>query len=764
MATSNPGGDNKSQYHHFVPQFLLRNFAHDFEPKDFAESEAPGESRKKKKKQKNRPSLDSGMLKRYPGDKVVNNVNLLQTPYVVDESPVKRILGLTDMYRDKNGATRKEQHEVEEMFSKMESQAQRVFRKITKALEDDDKVVCLPRSERDLIRKFLFLLKFRGSMFHKRFYHEKVENYWANDKVMFRQYMEDHGFTRPVQVWLESLKTIMTLEMDPEREWMDKIKNQMYPHDANWLIMHVQGMYMAICTPSNAGDEFILTDNSYNVFEGPNCFAQDIQTGKVHGVADANFHEFAPVSPRLMIVLRNYLLPVPEEDLNPEMRQFRETMRYNCIDDTFGLDTKSSLEDLPITKARNSYSRIVNGQAIRVEGEHDSFTKDDRFYFSLFPVGRDHVDKVNKIFLENSSHCSRIVFGSQASFLRTLEYYMTAPKGVTGCDADAIVAQLRKLDQLMKEMGSNRQSQWFQFPSPPMLSGEKHEAKFTAYHQYMTRTEEHDTGPLAIHEAFARGAGTWFKDWEQASRMQQLRIKIDSWSFWYGVDEVIRNRNRNMLLQMYMLLPPARFWLYMKRVRIMLLSPENIFITVQPLVELFTNPNFREGPEDIFSKGIHQSRSLQHTANGLYHKFAVQTIVRRDRLNHLIHSTVQNDIHMKQNPELDRWCYATSPIEALQSYLATWKFTLKLPGIYEIEELAASMESSILSTNTHKRMEFDDPRFSEDSKIELLTRVLVKRRFKKAMSARLEEGLAESLKAVLFKYTYPTPPTIDNSE
>ncbi|WZH50157.1 uncharacterized protein QYS62_011399 [Fusarium acuminatum] len=590
-----------SQYHHFVPQFLLRNFAHDFEPKDCTESKASGESGKKKKKQKNRPSLDSGKLKRYPGDKVVNNVNLLQTPFVIDESPVKRILGLTDMYRDKNGATKKEQHEVEEMFSKMESQAQRVFRKITKALEDGDKAVCLPRSERDLIRKFLFLLKFRGSMFHKRFYHEVVENYWANDKVMFRQYMRDHGFTRPIQVWLESLKTIMTLEMDPEGEWMDKIKQQMYSHDANWLIVHVQGMYMAICIPSNPDDEFILTDNSYNVFEGPNHFAQDVQTGEVHGVADVNFHEFAPVSPRLMIVLRHFLLPVPEEDHDPEIREFRETMRYTSVDDIFGVDTKSSLEDLPIRKARNSYSKIVNGRVIRVEGKHGSYTKDDKFYFSLFPVGRDHVNRLNKILLENSSHCSRIVFGNQASFLRTLEYYMTAPKGITGCDADAIVVQLRKLDQLMKEMGSKRQSQWFQFPSPPMLSGEKHEAKFSAYHQYMKSSVEHDSSFLAIYKAFARGAWTWSKDWEQASRMQQLRIKIDSWS--YGVDEVIRNRNRNLLLQMYMLLPPARFWLYMKRVRLMQLTPENIFITVQPLVELFSNPNFREGPEDIFSKG-----------------------------------------------------------------------------------------------------------------------------------------------------------------
>ncbi|XEV04995.1 hypothetical protein FSHL1_010282 [Fusarium sambucinum] len=739
MATIDLARDNTSQYHHFVPQFLLRNFAHDFEPNDCTEFEASGETKKKKKKQKNRPSLDSGKLKRYPGDKVVNNVNLLQTPYVIDESPVKRILGLTDMYRDKNGGTKKEQHEVEELFSKMENQAQRVFRKITKALEDGDRFVCLPRSEKDLIRKFLFLLKFRGSTFHKRFYHETVESYGANDKVMFKQYMPDHGFTRPIQVWLESLKTIITLEMDPEKEWMDKIKQQMYSHDADWLIMHVQEMYMAICTPSNPDDEFVLTDNSYNVFEGPSRFAQDIHTGEVHGVADANFHEFAPVSPRLMIVLRHFLLPVPEEDRDPEIREWRETMRYTSVDDTFGVGQKSSLEDLPITKARNSYSKVVNG---RVEMEHDSFTKDDNFYFSLFPVGRDHVNKLNKILLENSSHCSRIVFGSQASFLRTLEYYMTAPKGITGCDADAIVVQLRKLDQLMKEMGSKRQSRWFQIPSPPMFSGEKHEEKFTTYHQYMKSSPEHDNGFLAIYTAFARGAGTWLKDWEQASRMQHLRIKIDSWSYQYGVDEVIRNRNRNLLRQMYMLLPPARFWLYMKRIRMMQLKIENSFITIQPVVELFSDPNFREGPEDIFSK--------------------VQTMVRRDKLNHLIYSTVENDINMKQNPELDRWCYRTSWKEECDRYFIVWNFALKLPGIHGIEKLAASIETSILNTNTHKRPEFHDPRFSEDEKVELLTRVMLKRKFKKAMSDRLDEGLAEALRTVLFKYTYPTPPTTDD--
>ncbi|KAM0542220.1 hypothetical protein ACHAPJ_012912, partial [Fusarium lateritium] len=79
---------------------------------------------------------------------------------------------------------------------------------------------------------------------------------------------------------------------------------------------------------------------------------------------------------------------------------------------------------------------------------------------------------------------------------------------------------------------------------------------------------------------------------------------------------------------------------------------------------------------------------------------------------------------MKQNPELDRWRRATSWMEALQTHPIIWNFVLKMPGIYEIEELATSMEEPILSTDAHKRPEFDDPRFSEDDKVELLTRVM----------------------------------------
>ena len=47
--------------------------------------------------------------------------------------------------------------------------------------------------------------------------------------------------------------------------------------------------------------------------------------------------------------------------------------------------------------------------------------------------------------------------------------------------------------------------------------------------------------------------------------MWVLRVKIDSWS--QGVDEDIRQRNRDLLTEAYLRCPPRRVWLYMKIVK-----------------------------------------------------------------------------------------------------------------------------------------------------------------------------------------------------
>jgi hypothetical protein len=100
-----------------------------------------------------------------------------------------------------------QQQHIEQMFSRIESQISIIFRKITKAFEQQDKELWLTRYDRDLIRKFIFLLKYRGSTFHQRFYHDNAEGFDTNDRELLHDYMAEKGYKRPVDVWFNNLKT-----------------------------------------------------------------------------------------------------------------------------------------------------------------------------------------------------------------------------------------------------------------------------------------------------------------------------------------------------------------------------------------------------------------------------------------------------------------------------------------------------------------------------------------------------------------------------
>ena len=85
--------------------------------------------------------------------------------------------------------------------------------------------------------------------------------------------------------------------MDPEGQWMSDLPKGIFLDDAIF-ISHAQWMYMAICTPPDPSDEFIITGNSYNVFEWPNYFAADDETGKVEGTAYTSPSRVCPHIPK----------------------------------------------------------------------------------------------------------------------------------------------------------------------------------------------------------------------------------------------------------------------------------------------------------------------------------------------------------------------------------------------------------------------------------------------------------------------------------
>lgn len=82
------------------------------------------------------------------------------------------------------------------------------------------------------------------------------------------KYMNERRINKPIDVWFDNIKGILELKMGYGMEWMDKLQKRIYPDDAKWLINHTPQFYLALCNPSAADNEFLLTQNAYGVYDG----------------------------------------------------------------------------------------------------------------------------------------------------------------------------------------------------------------------------------------------------------------------------------------------------------------------------------------------------------------------------------------------------------------------------------------------------------------------------------------------------------------
>lgn len=432
----------KSQYHHFIPRFILRNFSY-----------------KPPKNGKNKRGKGNG--KKQHVDDMLHTIDLSGPTAEIVDATVGRTLGKVDMYRD--FAKAENQQGLEMQLSVLESLAGSVVAKIRKGFEAGDKDVWITRLERDTLRKFLFIMKYRSSNMDKRFRHESFEDYSADDREELLEYVRGKDFEKPIDVWFDNIKAMLELEMDPGGKWMEEIRKRAYPADAEWFVHHTQSMFMALCTPSDKDDEFLLTENGYGIHEGPVSGRVDPSTGKYTTTSYTEYHVFAVISPRLMIVLRSFILPNPMEDNLQGVRELRQTLYQMCASTHDNPnEVHSILADLPILKASNSYTRLKNGRLVLLNGEDGSHRADHRFCFRFFPVATDHVDKINSIMLEESYGISTMVFGSRTGARKIFESYLSAVpraesgfKTVSGKPDDPRLIFLQKLELVAKEMGSN---------------------------------------------------------------------------------------------------------------------------------------------------------------------------------------------------------------------------------------------------------------------------------------------------------------------
>jgi hypothetical protein len=156
----------------------------------------------------------------------------------------------------------------------------------------------------------------------------------------------------------------------------------MFPANTALFIFHAQHSYIALCTPTEKDNEFILTNQAYNLFEGPTHNTFSVKTGDYVRGTYLYFHEFRPISPRLIIILYSGTLPEALEDKNSKVKKARQKILYRASTQFLEPENiRSILEDLLVTKAINSYLRVVNSRLELAPGESGTPQFQDRFTF-----------------------------------------------------------------------------------------------------------------------------------------------------------------------------------------------------------------------------------------------------------------------------------------------------------------------------------------------------------------------------------------------
>ena len=440
----------KSQYHHFIPRFILRNFAHSYEPPDNLSNLS---AKQRKKRRKNEYHSDESML---------HVISLTEATASFIETSISRTFDLTNMYRDFTHATN--QHYLEEQLSRLETRASIVISTIRKTFEAEQREMWISRSNRNVLRKFHFIMKYRGSRAHKRFYHHNAKDYSENDREKLLNHMRKKDFERPVDVWFDNITVMLELKINLNLDWIKKLKNRIYSNDAKWFSAHTQMMYLALCTPSDQ-EEFLLTKNVYVIHERSCSFTMSLNSSKKISGSYIEIHVFAVISLKLIMILRSFLLHILEKDFDEEVKRWRKIMyQINVNMHDQSLKANFMLTDLSVIKARNSYIRLVDGRIFLLDEEDWFHRLYHKFCFHFFLISIEHVIKINCIMLTESYIISKIVFKSKLLIRKTLKYCLSMSceqievynyKVFSDVSNDPALICLRKLKQAAKLLNSN---------------------------------------------------------------------------------------------------------------------------------------------------------------------------------------------------------------------------------------------------------------------------------------------------------------------
>ena len=333
---------------------------------------------------------------------------------VLDFAKVGRSYGIPDMYKD---VDHERAYHVEELLSRLESDTARIYHRIKKDHESGKYNFSITRNDLNLLRKFLFVMRYRSPGFWSK-YTGTIDTYEHNDRDILIEFLKERSITDLRQVWLINLEVIVRTEIDADGEWLQTIGREMFGGDANMYVFHMRESYMAFCEPQSTGDEFIITDNGFGIFEGPVVFdpanlksnGADGSAPRLKDAAYTEFHKLAPLSPRLILVLRsNYLRDEPIWKKRRKVSNELDPRR----------NSDSVLQDLLIKPPKIHYWLLPK----KSKPVH---TLEDEFSFEIYKAKTEQVHMINTIMLQEAGRS--ITWVSDESLVRSLHAFHENPK------------------------------------------------------------------------------------------------------------------------------------------------------------------------------------------------------------------------------------------------------------------------------------------------------------------------------------------------
>lgn len=104
------------------------------------------------------------------------------------QRPVSQENAVIDLYKDP--AFSGNPYHLEEKFARLEQQAAQIL-KVACETFDRNETLVLSRRRKDVLRKFLFLMKYRNEVFFERFNHETISEYDRHDKKVLTLYEKE---------------------------------------------------------------------------------------------------------------------------------------------------------------------------------------------------------------------------------------------------------------------------------------------------------------------------------------------------------------------------------------------------------------------------------------------------------------------------------------------------------------------------------------------------------------------------------------------